>query len=219
MALTKKQIDELIFNSEFAIKAALKAADVLTRIKIYHYDETRLNEGLVLCKKATRLDYEKTNKYARFEQASEEVQNVWVELKEQYYPDLALARIVFKKEKGLLIQLEGVGTRKTTMGGRIKQAKVFYTNSLASEEIMEKFKTVGMTKERLKQGLKKVEKLEQAVARKEALKGEARRATKERDEVLKELRSWMWDFKRICLIALKGTQLPEKLGWTVPKDF
>lgn len=219
MALTKKQIDELIIGSETAIKNALTAADVLVRIKIYHYDETRLNEGLELCKKASRLDVEKKRKYGRFEEASDEVQKIWTVLKEQYYPDLALARIVFKKEKGLLIQLEGVGTRKTTMGGRIKQAKVFYTNSLASEEILDKLKTVGMTKERLKQGIKQVEKLEQAVARKEALKGEARRATKERDDVLKELRSWMWDFKRIALIALKGTQLPEKLGWTVPKDF
>jgi hypothetical protein len=219
MGLTKKQIDELIVNSEIAINNALTAADVFARIKIYHYDETRLNEGLDLCKKASRLDEEQKDKYTSFEQASAEVQKIWTVLKEQYYPDLALARIVFKKEKGLLIQLEGVGTRKTAMGARIKQTKVFYTNSLASEEIMEKLKTVGMTKESLKQGIKRVEKLEQVVARKEALKGEARRATKERDEVLIELRSWMWDFKRICLIALKGTQLPEKLGWTVPKDF
>ena len=86
---------------------------------MYHYDETRLNEGLDLCKKAYRLDVEKKKKYGRFEEASAEVQNVWAELKEQYYPDLALARIVLKNDKGLLIQLEGVGTRKTAMGARI----------------------------------------------------------------------------------------------------
>ncbi|MCP5047083.1 MAG: hypothetical protein GY940_07910 [bacterium] len=215
MAFSNDELDHLLGDSYISLTNAVESPDVFSILKNYRYDEARFKEGWAVYQVARDAYHDKPRKDGLFTGARVVVEETWAQLKDVYYDHLGIARIVFDKETGLLDQLEARGRRKNTESGRIKQTKVFYTNSLASEEILGRLKTMGITKKKLKDGLALVEKFEQAVTEKEACKGEARRATKKREQAFIELRKWMKKFKQIALIALKGTQLPEKMGWKV----
>ncbi|MCP5049021.1 MAG: hypothetical protein GY940_17760, partial [bacterium] len=206
---------DFFFSCDMALTNSLRSPEIMEQLVIYRYDESRIREGFKLYDKAFSLDEKRNTIYVNLLLALELVEKISKETKQIYYNHLELARMVFKNEKGLLDKLEARGRRKVAMGSRIKQAKVFYINSLASEEIFNGLNTLGVTKKMLRQGLKQVEKLELAVVEKEARKGDARKATKDRDEAIKELKRWMADFRRICFLALNGSQLLEKLGWKV----
>ena len=101
------------------------------------------------------------------------------------------------------------GRSKRDLSGWMEEARQFYTNARANEEIMEKLSGFGVTDEELEQGLRLVDEVEKSAARHEMLKGETVRATQDRDSAFKKFMAWMGDFKRICRVALADT--PQKL--------
>lgn len=217
MSIRKKDMEQLLGRADLALTNAKEVKEINNYLKEYRYDEARLQEGRELYEKADKLYHQKQTKYGGWKHNIILVEQARKELNERYRVDLEVARVAFRKEKEVLSKLDGRGTRKVSLSGWMKQVNVFYSNALSDREIQERLADFGLGEEKLAAGKELVEKLEEAVSRKEAAKGEAQRATKERDRALLELRGWLADFRRIARLALReDPQLIEALGFVEP---
>ncbi len=216
MTFTQEAFDKLLFDSNLALSNAMHP-EILPLLSKRGYNASRLQEGWTLRTKADGSYTDKLNAQLAFDNAGEEVARLKAEIKDRYYDHIGIVRVIFKDNTGCLDQLEARGTRKANIGSWIKEAKVFYVNAVETPEISEALAGYQLTSEEMEAVMVLIGKLERAVAKKESCKGANRRATKLRNEAFTALQRWMTAFRKIAMIALKGTQNPEALGWTVKR--
>jgi hypothetical protein len=102
------------------------------------------------------------------------------------------------------------------LAGWLDEARQFYSNALASQEIMEKMAGLAVTSEKLEKGQSQLEDVKKAEEYQKKCKGEAMAATQELHQALEEMDEWMTDFYKVARVALKGSQRLESLGIKVP---
>jgi hypothetical protein len=205
-------------HSHKAITNVMKSAEIMEALAEFNFDKERMEEGKALHKKADTLSHTRRNTWVKYQTDGSRLEQYWKEVKDVYNTDIKLARIAFRYDKGILDTLEARGARKAAIAAWLKQAMVFYANALASGEIVESLSRFGLNRAKLKEHEKLMKGLEPKIAAKEALKGEARTATKDRDKRLQELTDWMKDLKTVIFIAFKDSQVPEQLGWLVKSE-
>jgi hypothetical protein len=95
------------------------------------------------------------------------------------------------------------------------QAKAFYTNALASDEILAALAKKGITSADLQTAQAKLAELEMKEAAKFEKRGKAQNATAERDNAIDDLLERYREFIDTARVAFRKTpQLLEKLGIT-----
>lgn len=123
------------------------------------------------------------------------------------------AKVVFRND---VLTAEKLSIRGTLSGAYVKwleKIKIFYSESLASEEIQKKLLRLKVTKAELEQGKKLTEKVEAARATYLIEKGESEDATKIKDLAFEKMDDWMSEFYAVAKIALEDhPQLMEALG-------
>jgi hypothetical protein len=209
MSLGSRRIEDILNRSITAIVNAGKDNEITEALKRFSYDEARLKGGLKLHGRVDRLCKKKKRKYSDQLKAGEIFRKILKEAKQKYSTFRKVSWVALGKHPALLIALAMEGRSKRSLSGWMEEARQFYTNARANEEIMEKLSGFGVTDEELEQGLRLVDEVEKSAARHEMLKGETVRATKDRDSAFKKFTAWMGDFKRICRVAL--ADIPQKL--------
>jgi hypothetical protein len=133
---------------------------------------------------------------------------------------LQITRLILKNQPEAAQILALKGTRKRALGGWLEDARLFYNNLLSGPEFLRGLSEFGITKEKLLAGKKRLDKVEQAAADQERKKGDALRATRERNRVLKELDFWVATLLKVCRFAMKGKneQYLEAVGIVVPSS-
>ncbi|UCH96538.1 MAG: hypothetical protein JSV88_06730 [Candidatus Aminicenantes bacterium] len=185
----------------------------------YGYKENRFKHGDNLYKAAYKLYEYQKEKYLEQLQATEVFQKTRSGAKKSYMANVKIARVALREDISAVEKLELPGIRKVDFSLWLVQAKSFYNGALETPAILEKLKTYGLTRERLKAGLALVKKAETARERRERARADARKATKERNKAIRKAEMWRSDLiaiARVALTEINSIQLMEALGVTIP---
>lgn len=206
-----------LLMAEVAITNAFENGMIRAALVDYNYDEARLNEGIALYDKAQELFTKQIKEYSDQFQATDDLDRNLSKANAEYMKHVKIARIALKNDVGAQQALQISGRRNKTYSGWLKQAKSFYANALASEEILSALSKFGITPYKLKEGEQSINVVETILHRQWKAKGEAQNATQARDEAFEALQDWMADFVGISHIALDGNlHYLEMLGIVKP---
>ncbi|NIM12023.1 MAG: hypothetical protein GTO45_07885 [Candidatus Aminicenantes bacterium] len=213
MSLGNIKIEKFLNESIIAIVNAGRDKEISAALKRFAYDRERLKQGKKLHGRLDRLSKKKKRKVADQLKAGEVHRKIVKQARDRYSTYRNVSWVALRKYPALLKTLAMEGKSKRTLSGWMEEARQFYANARANTEVMEKLAGFGVTDADLEEGLRLVGEVEKSAAHHEMLKGEAVRATEERNLAFLEFKAWMRDFKRICRIALADTpQKLEKLG-------
>lgn len=209
-------IEGRLRRAHLAITNALNDADIQAALLPYGYDEARLQEGQALYDTAMSLQRRQEVEYGEQYAATADFNERFEAADLSYMDALKIARIALRDDTGAEQALHLNGRRKESFAGWLQQAQQFYTNALASADVLSAMGRFGFTAEKLQAGLDQVHAAAAASAVQHQERGEAQQATKERDAALDALEQWLADFKVVAAIALRDNpQWIEKLGLAV----
>ncbi len=207
-----QSIDAYLVAANISIKNG-KHPEIAPLLAAFGYTAAELTAGENLLGAA--LDFHQLQKKEYGEQftATDYLQSLLTNSKEAYMIHLAVARVAFKKDRGILAQLLAGGSRKRTQAGWLGQAKTFYNNLLSDEGHKSAMARFGQTQAKLTAAKALVDSVETAMAAQTKETGEAQTATRVRDKAIDELAEWHDDYVDIARVALKGhPTLMEILG-------
>ncbi len=205
----KKWLEQLEYGQVVAYNVYEKM-EIRELLEKYGYDETRISEGITLHKKASEFHTarEKANAglfTARgdFNRAREKADKIYMTL-------VKIARVALQGDIPTLQKLHLSGDRERSYSKWLIQAVQFYSGALEEPRILGKLKEFGITKERLKEGRKRVNETETAHTRKELKRGDVLAATKKRDAAFQKMNRWVADINKINRIDLEAKGLKPK---------
>lgn len=212
-----QSIPDLLNEAETALRNALSDQTLLDALGELGYDEATLQEGQSLLEAAQDAQQTMTVEYSEQYEATEALEAAYETAHSTYVRHLEVARIALKDERGAAEALKLRGRRKRTISGWLEQARTFYDNALANQDVLDALAGFNVTSEELTDGQAQVEAVAEANSMQEQEKGDAQDATHARDAAVDALDEWMSDFYAIARIALEDRpQQLEKLGLTVP---
>jgi hypothetical protein len=215
METYSKQFQELLDETRVAIDNTGTHDVIKTRVVNRGYDDAAMQA-------ANNLRTKTNNKYRDYQlkradqiEATSKVKaKLFMEISR--YMDLRQgAKIALRGDqyKGFREMLGIDDKRRQTYAGFLDQGGKFYENAMGNDEIKALLATVGITEEKLQEGVDGIEELILLNDDQEAKKGLSQAARKERDDLYKELRQWWTDFKSSCRREFKDNpQYLEILG-------
>lgn len=208
-----RSIDTLLSEAQLAIDNALNNPQILKYLGDFGYTTTRIQQGKKLYTVAAAAQLTQQAEAGGQISATTVVNDAWETAKKSYSRLLKVARVAFKRNSGVAVQLDLGGTRKKSLFGWLAQANQFYKNALSDQAVLVELKEFGITEQKLKAGLAELAVIEKANLVQEKEKGEAQAATQKRDRALDELQDWLSDYLAIAKVALEeDPQLLEGLG-------
>jgi hypothetical protein len=219
MYVTTMTMEDRLLAAKVAITNALADDEIKERLSLLGYNEERLNQGKVLLTE-TEAQYQKQkDEYSEQFQASENLHQAWAKTKITFRMFSTLARFLFRKDPTKMNTL-GLSQGQTfKISDWILQARQFYNNAINDTEIQAKMAEYSVTAERLQASLEEVNKLEEMKITQEKEKGEAQRATQQRDERFSQLDEYMYGLVQIARVVLHDKeQLLEKMGIIAPSE-
>ena len=212
-----RSIGERILLGRQKIENTLNSPEILTLVSRFGYDETALNNALVLSDECDTLVKKQQNEYSQQYVSTRFFEEEFHKANKQYINTLELARIAFKNDNKARINLQLDGRRKSLFLNWYTQAKAFYFNLLNNPDWVTTMGRFGYTTESITEEMNNVDMLFELHNAKTREKGEAQTATQERDNKVEVFEEWITDYTRVARIALQDSpQLLEKLGIVVP---
>jgi hypothetical protein len=209
-------VAEFILQCSLRINNSLNDDTILMQVSRMGYTKDELNVGHLLLEEVKELSIkcsrERGDVVGAYAQRNAE-KNV---THQTFMKHRKLAKIAFKNNKEAIVALQLSGPVPQGIGDWVTQVKSFYTNLLSNNTWIEALAELGNGEEKLKIGLEQVSsvaKLNESILLE---KGESQASTKERDDKIKELQTWVRDYEVIARIALEEhPQFLEKLGIVV----
>lgn len=210
MGMINLVLERKLAAADIAISNALADEGIREALSRFAYKPERLKQGLGLYKTAGKLHQEQLDSKAVQYKAMEKLQEILGQAKKKYILFRSVSRLALRDHAPLRNILALEGRSKRGLGAWMEEARLFYTNTLAHDDILEKLAGFAVTKEDLQEGKKLVDEVEKAGAFHQLQKGKVQQATKKRDQAFKALDAWMRDFWEICRLALADT--PQKIA-------
>ena len=208
-----RSIHTLLSQAQLAIDNALNNPQILQYLSDFGYSSARIQQGKKLYNVAAAAQLAQRTEAGEQISATTAVNAAWEKAQKTYSRMVKVARIAFKRNAGVAVQLDLNGTRKKSLSGWLAQANQFYQNALGDKAILSQLKEFGITEQKLKAGLAELAAVERANLLKEQEKGAAQAATQARDAALDELQDWLSDYWAIAKVALEDNpQLLEGMG-------
>ena len=208
-----RSIDTLLSDAQLAIDNALNNPTILRYLADFGYTSAKVQQGKKLYNIAAAAQLVQQTEAGGQVSATTIMNEAWEDAKKTYSRMVKVARVAFKRNSGVAVQLDLNGTRKKSLSGWMAQANQFYKNALGDKAILAGLKEFGITEQKLKAGLAELAVVEQTNLVQEKEKGEAQAATQTRDAALDELQDWLSDYLAIAKVALEeDPQLLEGLG-------
>jgi len=205
-------ISDLFEAVSLAILNTTANDEVQKRMGSFGMSPRRMQEGKSLLENAQ-------NVYSKQEQHYDEARRMSVQIEEDsrkaleaFNDHVAIAKAAFRKEPHMLQELK-VRRVASAKWQKVQQATDFYSKAPLH---MEKLVQYGASEESFQQNRAAVEALMALKAERLRKKGDAENSTQERNEVIKELRNWYGDFRKLARIAFKDNpQILESFGMVV----
>lgn len=204
---------QLIQNVGILFENLKNQVELKTELEEYGYDEQEVAKGKALYDKALeeyqkniKEGQEETSAYQTFTQKMDEVSGI-------YSTDRKKARIIFKDEAGILINLRLKGKPSQSIAGMLDDMKVFYTTIQQNENLLNPLKRLKINAEHIAQQIQNLADTEKAYADYIREKGESQQATKDKNLAFSNMEKWVREFYSIAKIALEDKpQLLESIG-------
>jgi hypothetical protein len=205
--------DGLLHDAQVAIDNALTNEQILSALSVFGYTAERIQQGKALYTTALTAQNIQQMEAGEQRSATAELEANRAVAHTTYMRLLKIARVAFKRDAGIAIQLGLSGERKRNLAGWLAQTTQFYTNALTNPAIEASFREFGITGDKLRAGLIEVRAVEASNLLQEKEKDKAQAATEKRDEALDALQEWLSDYLAIAKVALEEhPQLLEVLG-------
>jgi hypothetical protein len=200
-----------------AIENSLEDSFIMKNILPYGYTEGKLREGLELVEEVGRLHHEQEKARAMKKDATRKKDALGREAEKTLSRFVKIARIVFEKEPGILLQLATPGKRRRYFSVWLEKGKIFYMSVLSLEGVVEGFRDYGVMREELEAGRDRLLELENQVSLQYSCDGDMQVASEEKMKVFYRLKRWWGEYRKISRIALKNSpQMLEKFGLVIP---
>lgn len=205
--------EELLREYGAVIDIALSDNKVLTPLTGYGYDEPRILAGKDIFTRTQDAYWNQVRAYDRQYNATLLFNSAWDKAKDEYNRLVTVARVAFKNDTVATKELHLYGRRGRTFGRWMHQAYLFLNGVLDNPAHIAAFTGFNVTGEQLGAALATVDAAKKADQEQEKAKGEAQDATDIRDQLFKELKEWIKDFRNIARLALTDNpQQLEKFG-------
>ena len=179
----------------------------------YGYDEARLKEAQALLNRFEMLQQTKKEEYRSKGKVGRSLRNDNREMHQRFVDHRSLAKYIFRNDTDGYQRLELHQPIASQQADKMVQMRQFYAEALSSHAL---FTRHGLSKAELAQAQTMVEALVDVRRARLQKSGEAQHATQQRNQVRRELRAWVVDFRIIARVALRNEpQLLEALGMTV----
>lgn len=215
MSLSAKSVEVLVRQARVAITNAMEDEEIKEKILEYGYDDARLQEGKELYIQLDQKYQDQQHKRGEQIETSSRLRRKLNQERNRYmvYRKLAKKVLINEEDVGMREILGINGEARTSMDGVLKEGRQFYEGILNNEQIMAKLARYALTQEKLQELLSGLDELKQLDEEQESKKGEAQKATKDRNQIFKKLNLWMGGFVIACKDALKDDdQTLEKMG-------
>jgi cold shock CspA family protein len=219
MRYTIKFMEWLLRAVFLALRAALKDDEIKSRIAKYGYNETVLNEGLTLCKKAETLYLSRNVLFGEQYTLSANLRKKLDNLYHYYMKYVKLIRKTLKRDPNALTIL-GLNTqRPKTMMGLIEKAKQFFQQLLENQDIYNRIKKFTITQETLDEGQRLIDEVEQDKEYQALKISQAQDTTVQRNTTFESLYTWWTEFKQAAINACEDRpQILERMGIVAHAD-
>lgn len=213
MILTRKEIEELIGESEVMITASLNNTRIKNYLLKYNYDETRVNAGVPILNDAKKFYQGHIVEGGKQLVATTALEEAIEEAKPIYYEHLTIGRLILKNEPDKMTSYSMNGERKQDFNGWVLQGEAFYNSIINDPEMVSKYAGYGVSTDNLQAGLTAIAKLRQCKVDQNGAKSMSQLTTEVRNNAIIILADWIHDLRTILKLALAPEpQLLESAG-------
>jgi hypothetical protein len=196
-----------------AISVALKDDEIKSRIIKYGYNDTVLNEGLTLCKKAESLFLARNVLFGEQYTLSANLRKKLENLYHYYMKYVKLVRKTLKRDPNALEILGLNSQRPKSMIGLIEKSKQFFQQLLQNQDIYNRIKKFTISQDTLNEGQRLIDEVEQDKEYQALKISEAQDTTVQRNETFQSLFDWWSEFKQAAINACEDRpQILERMG-------
>lgn len=187
MIVSKKLMRFLLRNVRSAINNIRRNDELKTRVAEFGFDDAGLDRGMEIHARAKALYRKQTSVYGDQYIKSARVRDMVKDLKNFYMRYAKLIRRRLKRDETLMTILGLNGKWDKTLTGLIDRTTVFFTKITEKREIFDKVSNLGISEEKMGEGLTKIDNLNDEEEIQESLKSEAQDTTESRNKVFQEL--------------------------------
>ncbi len=209
-----QSFDVLLDHARMVLENVQSHPQVKAKMAEFGYHQQRLQEGKALYETVVMLQTEQEDHYSKEKGISLRLREDLETAKALYKEHMEIARFAFRNDPEMEKKLELKGARKQGQVQLSKQMHRFYEQT---EPIIPVLKKYGAQPEEFAQAKAMVEAIIAACSQRMRCQGNAQEATQKRNMVVKELRTWLTDFRKVARVALKKeSQLLESFGIQIP---
>lgn len=187
--------------------------ELKTELAEYGYDDEEVGKGKLLYDKALseyqkniKETQEETSAHHNFIKKLDELSNV-------FSTDRKKARIIFKDQNDVLINLRLKGRVSQSISSILDDMRVFYTSLQQNQDFLAALNRLKVNEEHVNTQLQKLTDVEKSYAEYIKEKGESQQATRDKNQAIKDIEKWVREFYAIAKIALEDKpQLLESVG-------
>lgn len=213
MRFTNEEINTLLDSTRRGFSNAKDHSDLTQRLSEFGFDETRLDNALVLLETTQASVAANQQEYANQIRITDEVTQEMDMVLKMYTDDLSLARSLFRDNPGAQAALGLNGRRKRKLRNWTSQARSFYDNAMSDQSYLDKLAELGLAAEKLQEHKDRITGLLAMDDRQENQKGLAQRSTAERDAKVAQLMKEWSAFRIVSRVVFReDRQNLERLG-------
>ena len=195
------------------IENAIASPEFAAALAGYGYDAARLGEGRSLWAVVDGLAKKQVANYGGQYDATQSFEKAWTAANSAYMKTLKVSRVAFGGDAGAVAALKLYGPRMQTISGWMDQATTLYANLASDARLSAGLVRFGYSAAKLEVEKALVEDLRLEIQAQAQKTGDAQSTTAARDVKLRELDTWISDFRTICRVAFyENPQELEKLG-------
>ncbi len=201
----KLKIEDRLMAAQIAIDGVLNNPHLQDILAPFGYDAAAMTQARALYREAEDLTKEQAREYGDKAVAAEQLKLARDAADLAYKRTLKLARVAFKDNTDAQISLDLNGRRKTTIAGWQEQAEKFYEGILNDPALLADMARFTYDQAKLQSELDLVTAVREAITNANRESSQAIKATQTRDAKLKDLDTWLSDFKTVTAVALADT--------------
>ena len=216
MSHQKNSLADFMQGAHTLIENAIANPELAVVLAGYGYDAARLKEGRRLWAHVDELAKKQVANYGGQYEATQSYEKAWTAAHSAYMKTLKVARVAFGDDAGAVAALKLYGPRRLTIAGWMDQATTLYTNLSSDARFSAGLVRFGYSAAKLNVEKALIEDLRLEIQAHAQKTGGAQSTTATRDDKLRELDTWVSDFRTICRVAFyENPQELEKLGMMV----
>ncbi|MBP7045079.1 MAG: hypothetical protein KBE23_20165 [Chloroflexi bacterium] len=199
------KVEDRLMAAQIAIDGVLNNPHLQDILAPFGYDAAAMAQARALYREAEDLTKEQAREYGDKAAAAEQLKSARDAADLAYKRTLKLARVAYKDNTDAQISLDLNGRRKTTIAGWQEQAEKFYEGILNDPALLADMARYTYDQTKLQSELDLVTAVRDAITNTNRESSQAVKATQTRDAKLKDLDTWLSDFRTVTAVALADT--------------